>query len=105
MAGATADMRRTIFFRGRSRFLPRRPAPLKIGAISGVTRDASGAALGNCVVHLFTSVDDIFRGAVISDASGNYSFSVGMVAKYYCVAYLAGPPDVAGTTANTLQGA
>lgn len=84
--------------------------PLKLGSksyvIAGVTRDGSGAALGNCVVKLFTTVDDIERYATVSDASGNFSFSVPSNGwAFYAVAYLAGAPDRAGTTVNTLAGA
>lgn len=73
--------------------------------ISGVTRDATGAALGNCIVMLFNQATKALEQTVTSDASGNYSFTVDKTASYFDVAYKAGSPDVFGTTANTLTGA
>ena len=71
--------------------------------ISGVTKDSAGAALGSCTVHLFNTGTDVECAETVSDASGNYSFSVpGNSSANYMVAYLAGSPDVAGTTVNTI---
>jgi hypothetical protein len=42
---------------------------------------------------------------MISDAGGKYSIPVNIGIQHYAVAYLAGSPDVAGTTVNTLTGA
>lgn len=71
--------------------------------ISGVTKNSSGSALGNCVVLLFDASTNIELLTTISDASGNYSFPLGNNTNhYFIVAYLAGSPDVAGTTVNTL---
>lgn len=71
--------------------------------ITGVTRDSAGAVLGNCTVHLFNTIDDAEIAQMNSDASGNYSFTIdGNGQQRYAVAYLAGSPDVAGTTVNTL---
>lgn len=71
--------------------------------ITGVTRDSAGVALGNCTVHLFNRNSDIEIAEMVSDASGNYSFTIdGNGQQRYAVAYLAGSPDVAGTTVNTL---
>jgi len=71
--------------------------------ISGVTKDSAGAALGLCAVHLFDTGTDIEYAETISDASGNYSFTVpGNSSANYMVAYLTGSPDVAGTTVNTI---
>jgi hypothetical protein len=56
-------------------------------------------------VDLFTTVDDIWRASTVSDATtGAYSFFIGTAAEHYCVAYLDGAPDLAGTTVNTLTG-
>jgi hypothetical protein len=42
---------------------------------------------------------------VTSDGSGNYAFpNVTPQDAYYVVAYLAGSPDVSGTTLNTITG-
>lgn len=75
------------------------------GRISGVTRDAAGAVLGGCTVDLFRTSDDLKRDSVVSDAGdGTYSVGADTDATHYAVAYLAGSPDRAGTTVNTLTG-
>lgn len=75
-------------------------------AISGITRNSGGAVLPNCAVHLFRTVDDLEIDQTTSDAVGYYEFRSAIpVERYYAVAYLAGAPDVAGTTVNTLVGA
>lgn len=85
----------------------RTPKSNQFFLISGVTRDGSNNPLGNCVVKLYTTADDILRYSTISNAStGAYSFSVPSNGwAYYAVAYLVGAPDVEGTTINTLLGA
>lgn len=80
------------------------PPPASYLRITGVTRDASGVALGNCVMQVFRSVDDVLVIESASDASGNYDVRVPSLEQHYIVAYKAGSPDVAGTTVNTLQG-
>jgi hypothetical protein len=76
--------------------------------IAGQTLDASGSVLGGCSVHLFTTDDDVEQQQQVSDpVTGAFSFllpldQVVRAEQYYCVAYLAGSPDVAGTTVNTL---
>lgn len=89
-------------------------------SISGTTRDGSGTPLPFCEVRLFkqggspfgqlpfgTAVfgsSDIDWDATNSDANGNYSFVVHDQDFYIVVAYLAGSPDVAGVTLDTIQG-
>ncbi len=73
--------------------------------ISGVTRDSAGNALANCTVELFYTSTNALAATTQSDASGNYSFSIGSSLACYIVAYLAGAPDVSGTTVNTLVAA
>jgi len=72
--------------------------------LSGVTRDSTGAPLGNCTVHLFYASTDQFISAQISDpTTGAFTFQIGNNAgPFYVTAYLAGTPDVAGTSLNTL---
>ena len=74
--------------------------------INGVTRDANGTILGNCVVHLFFTASDVIQAVQTSDpTTGAYSIIVQPPpVTYYAVAYKAGSPDVAGTTINTLTG-
>lgn len=71
--------------------------------ITGITKNSTGAALGGCTVDLFRTLDDLFLGTTTSDGSGNYSLVAPIGGPFYVVAYLAGAPDVAGTTVNTLQ--
>jgi hypothetical protein len=74
-------------------------------AIRGVTKDSAGAVLGNCVVQLFKTDDDAFLGQTTSDANGAYVLYASPTIQHYLVAYLAGSPDVSGTTVNTVVGA
>lgn len=71
--------------------------------VSGVTRDSSGAPLAGVTVDLFLSASDIKVDSVISDGAGAFTFGA-TAGPYYIVAYLAGAPDVAGTSVNTLTG-
>jgi hypothetical protein len=74
-------------------------------SISGVTKGGSGTPLGGCTVDVFLTATDQKLGTSVSDAVGNYSVNIGMAGMgqpCYCVAYLSGFPDVAGTTINTL---
>ena len=70
--------------------------------ITGITKDSTGAALGNCVVDLFYTLNDVLVGKTESDASGNFTFLVGPSLSCYIVAYKVGSPDVSGTSVNTL---
>lgn len=76
-------------------------------SITGVTRDSTGAVLGLVTVYLFEMVGGtpLLTKQVISDASGNYTFTVGDPTRsYWTVTYKAGAPDVAGASVNTLVG-
>lgn len=74
--------------------------------LSGVTRNSSGSALGNVSLNVFRSDTEQLVETLTSDGSGNFTTSpVGLGIKYQIDAYLAGSPDVAGTTKNDLQGA
>lgn len=79
------------------------PLPAKYYVIAGITKDSAGAALPACTVDLFRTADDSKADSVVSDGSGAFEFRAPAPAQnYYLVAYLAGAPDVAGTTVNTL---
>jgi hypothetical protein len=82
-------------------------------AISGVTKDSTGAALGNCrVVCEETGRQAVGAGGgvvgpgspivgeTISDGSGNYTIPVAMNIGHQLMAYKAGGTDVAGITRN-----
>ena len=73
--------------------------------LNGITRDSTGAALGNCAVEIFRTWDDVRIGKTTSDGAGNFQFFPTSSGPYYLVAYLPGSPDVAGTTVNTLTAA
>lgn len=87
---------------GPPRFVSRRFEITGAFRLTGTTRDSSGATLGNCTVHLFNSADQEIA-ETISDGSGAFTFTADANSgTFYLVAYLAGSPDVAGTTKNTL---
>jgi hypothetical protein len=80
--------------------------------IAGVTKDSTGAPMGNCVLLLFDKADPGTKfGPFYSDAAGNYSIDIPcglsqpQVTTWQVNAYMAMAPDVAGTTLNTLTGA
>ena len=73
-------------------------------AISGITRTGAGAALGNCEVELFNTETDTIENRLNSDVDGAYRCFVTPAVSKYAVAYLAGAPDRAGTTKNTIVG-
>ena len=71
-------------------------------ALLGYTRDAYGSPLPLATVKLFRTVDDSLQNTVVSDGSGLYSVTSPYADGHYLVVYKAGPPDVCGTTINTL---
>lgn len=75
--------------------------------ITGQTTDSTGATpVPGCTVHLFRTEDDVEIDMVVSDVGGNFEFrGCGSARAHYCVSYLPGSPDKAGTTLNTLVGA
>ena len=83
--------------------IARNVAPARNFSVSGVTRDAGGAALGNCWVELFSTATDMVVAKQFSDASGNFSFVQPGTGPFYLIAYLTGAPDIGGTSLNTLM--
>jgi hypothetical protein len=83
-----------------------KPYPPTYFRLTGITRDATGAPLGNCVVHWFDATTDRLYYQTTSDANGAFEFrEAGQPPNaYYLVAYKPGSPAVAGTTVNTLVG-
>lgn len=76
-------------------------------ALSGVTKDSTGAALGSCRVVVFETGRMNVGGAPVvsettSDGSGNYSVQTATNSAHHAIAYKPGSPDVAGITVNTL---
>lgn len=70
--------------------------------LSGVSKDSTGAALGNCTVMIFRTEDRSLVAETISDASGNWSVPMLKGGPFFAVEYKSGSPDVAGTSVNTL---
>lgn len=75
-------------------------------AVSGVTRDAYGSAVGGVSVKLFTAVDDVLVERVTSDPNtGAYTvLTPNYPDPHYIVAHKTGVPNIAGATVNTLVG-
>lgn len=72
--------------------------------IKGQCVDVSGNALSGVVVQGFRTSDDSFAGyEVQSRTDGSYDLATNFPGvNHYLVAYIAGSPDRAGTTVNTL---
>lgn len=72
--------------------------------IKGQTIDESSNALSGVTVQAFRTSDDTFAGyEVQSRTDGSYDLPTNFPGvNHYVVAYLAGSPDRAGTTVNTL---
>ncbi len=76
---------------------------VKVGAITGFTRDATGAALAGATVRLYVTSTNTVFATVTSNGSGYYMFNdPANPGPFYARAYLSGSPDVAGTTRNDL---
>jgi hypothetical protein len=73
-------------------------------ALTGVTKDSAGAALGNCRVvvldagQLANNASRPFVAEGYSDGAGNYSIEVPQNTALQAIAYKQGSPDVAGIT-------
>ena len=86
------------------------PLPAASVTIAGVSRDASGAALGGCTCTLLKvetlGGETVFTqlATAVSDGSGNYSFVVGFSGPYRVMFDLDGAPTRAGLTLKTLSG-
>lgn len=70
--------------------------------LTGITRDSTGAVLGNCDVYVFKTGDNVNVAQTISDGSGNYSIILPTNLRHFVVSYKVGSPDVTGATVNTL---
>jgi hypothetical protein len=69
-------------------------------ALTGVTRDSTGAILAGCRVTL--NQGNVIVAEATSDGSGRFTFSNPGSGPFFIVAYKAGSPAVAGITVNTL---
>lgn len=80
------------------------PGTQSLKFLKGVCRDVSNNALSGVVVQAFRTSDDAFAGYEVQTRSdGSYDLPTNFPGvAHYAVAYLAGSPDRAGTTVNTL---
>ena len=71
--------------------------------IMGTTKDASSVPIGGAIVQSFVTSTDAYVSETTSDDNGRYeSPTTNVGVAHYLVAYIAGSPDRAGTTVNTL---
>lgn len=74
--------------------------------IKGQIKDASGAAVAGAVVQAYlTSTDLTIQNLMVATSMSDGTYEVGTPyagSAHYLIAYLAGSPDTAGTTVNTL---
>jgi hypothetical protein len=83
--------------------MPRAAGGQGMQRITGTTRDSTGGVLGSVTVQIFRTSDDLYIGAVVSDAAGYFEAMTPYPATaHYLVGYKAGSPDVTGATVNTL---
>lgn len=80
------------------------PGQQSLKFIKGLCVDTSDAPLSGAILHAFRTSDDAFGGyEVESRTDGSYDLATNFPGvAHYVVAYLAGSPDRAGTTVNTL---
>lgn len=72
--------------------------------LNGQTQLVGGTPAASTVRAFLTATDVEVSAPVGTDASGNYAIPTNFIGQnHYCVAYLTGSPDLAGTTVNTLQ--
>lgn len=72
--------------------------------VRGITRDSTGAVLGNATVQLFNTSTGLLVATAVSDASGNYEVDDPNGVACFVVSYKTGSPDITGATVNTLTG-
>jgi hypothetical protein len=84
--------------------------PADITVLTGVSRDNTGAVLGNCIINLFrvdydSGNNKIYThvSKIISDANGNFSFNVNTTSQYRVTADSSNGV-VAGVSYDTLIG-
>jgi len=82
------------------------PLPSTKFVLTGQTLDETGAAAAGFTVYLFKMVNGVptLMDTTVSDGSGNYSFIVSSVDRYWATSYKSGSPDKAGATLQTLVG-
>lgn len=80
------------------------PGTQSLKFIKGMCVDASDVVISGATVQAFRTSDDAFAGyEVQSRQDGSYDLATNFPGvNHYVVAYIAGSPDRAGTTVNTL---
>ena len=72
--------------------------------LTGVTRDANGNPLGNCTVTLYRALDNSVVDIIVSDGSGNFSFSLAPTSGTYYYRAVDLTNLLVGTTLSNLVG-
>jgi hypothetical protein len=72
--------------------------------ITGTAYDANGNVLAGATIMLFNTATGLLVETVTADAAGYFRIGDPNGVACFIVAYLAGAPDVFGTTTNTLTG-
>lgn len=71
----------------------------------GVTRDANGTPVGNCVVKLFRTSNDLLIDKITSDPLGNFLLNTPYYPdQHYIVCHKVDGPVISGASVNTLIG-
>ena len=70
----------------------------------GITRDAYGTPLANCIVKLFRTSTNEYIGNTLSDGNGWFQILSIYNDAHFLVAHKSGAPDVEGATVNTILG-
>lgn len=71
----------------------------------GVTRDSNGTPVGNCVVKLFRTSNDLLIDKITSDPLGNFLLNTPYYPdQHYIVCHKVDGPVISGASVNTLIG-
>lgn len=81
----------------------RSPGGVRNSTLVGVAYTSAGSPAVGAKVDLHVTGGDFIVATVLSDASGNFRFDNPGTGPFYIVAYLAGNPDRAGSSVNTLR--
>ncbi len=72
--------------------------------VSGVVLNASSVPIAGATVNLYNTATGLLVDTQTSQADGTYTCGDPNATNCFAVAYLAGSPDTAGTTLNTITG-
>lgn len=72
--------------------------------LTGQTLNSAGAATGGVTVKLYNTITGLLVDTQVSDTGGNFSVTDPNNVACFMVAYLAGSPDICGTSIDELIG-